>query len=356
MEQLLPPYCLEILPKKYFNTFKTLVNSNEIHLPKELSGIVSKKQKTEYKSSFYIPKYNTFEKCQNFDLHVEKEDEAFERANKIVNILRSQGLNTEFCLNFDQVVEFFKENNKFNHISLYNYSNIQQWNEEEVTDILRQLTGEEENLLLVYENLFKEIEIHLNKNEPKPIQDETMEDISSFQEKYLIYLRSLEYFVSKSRTFKVGFPKNILNPCTIIPISYEWIGYLSEIYFIPWNVDLPIDNIKFPWKVLREGWNEIELQEHSKLWNDKIELRKKGLKLMKKNEELIRIEIQELESIFGKKQNFYELERSTYLLNKNERKEKEKEVYSMIENYSRKHEKREKIFQFCNQLSKVCNL
>jgi hypothetical protein len=352
MEQILPPYCLEILPKKYFITFKTLVNSYEIQIPNETPVTDSKKKKSEYKSSFYIPKYNTFEKCQNFDLHVEKEDESFERANKIVNILRSQGLNTEFCLDFDHIVEFFQENNKFNHISLYNYSNIKQWKEEEVTDILRQLTGEEENLLLVYENLFKEIEIHLNEKHPKPIEFAPTEDISLFQEKYLIFLRSLEYFVSKRKTHKNGFPKTILNPCTIIPVSYEWIGYLSEIYFIPWNVDQQIEKIKFPWKVLREGWNERELQEHSALWNNKIELRKKGLKLMKKNEELIRIEISELESIFGKKQNFYELERSTYSLNKNERKEKEKEVYSMIETYSKKQEKKEKIFQFCSQLSK----
>ena len=358
----LPPYCETVLPQKYkilFTMMNSNSNKNEIFqfLLRIQNEKKIKKKKIEYKSKIYIPKYNIFEKSENFDYHVEKGDENFEKANKIVNIMRSRGLNSEFCLNFDQIENFFKNNPNFNSIALYNYANIENWNDDEISDISAQLCGEEENLLLVYENLFKEIDYQLNLKKENDIDlIEEIEDISIFQNEYLIFLKSIEYFLSENeKNLNEYFPTCILKPSKINPITYEWIGYLSEIYFIPWkfyNSFEDFEKMKFPLQILSEGYTEEERIKNQNLWKNKIDLRKKGLILMSKNEELIKMNIEELEIFNGKKQNFYELERIKYSLNRNEREEKEKSIFSLLENYSKKKEKRNQIFEFCNNLSK----
>eukprot|EP01080_Neovahlkampfia_damariscottae_P002512 gene2512-3218_t len=299
-----------------------------------LQQITQKEKKNEkikiaYESKIYIPKYNTFEKSENFDYHVEAGDEKFERANKIVNIMRSRGLNTEFCLHYEEVEKFFNENPEYNQIGLYNYSNLQNWNDDEISDILTQLCGEEENLLLVYDNLFKEIEYQINLKKgfkEKAIEED--EDISNFQNEYLIYLKSIEHFLSSTNEKRFMY---ILKPCRIHQISFEWIGYLSEIYFIPWKNYESFEEFsqtKYPWEVISKGHNEEKRVINRKLWNNKRELKKKGIKLMKNDNELVKMEIEELELILGKKQNFYELEKTKYSLNTNEREEKKRKKKS----------------------------
>lgn len=156
----LPPYLK--IPKNFLPLFKNLWNG----ITDENFGKVSDFMIKFYKSTTtsqspvdqapigqresrqYIPKYNLYEQSENFDLHVERGDEKFDHANRVVNILRSKGMASQFGLTLDDLKKYFQGEKRVDHPAIYNYANTEMWNEEELSDLLRQLCGEKEQILL----------------------------------------------------------------------------------------------------------------------------------------------------------------------------------------------------------------
>lgn len=149
----LPSYCS--IPKEMIPLFKTLWNGVTDENIGKISEFLNKFYKTEQVDHQvdqhptkrpYIPKYNLYEQSENYDLHVERGDERFDRANNLVNILRSKGMASQFGLTLDDLKKYFTE--KCDDPAIFNYANTDLWNEEELSDLLRQMCGETEQILL----------------------------------------------------------------------------------------------------------------------------------------------------------------------------------------------------------------
>lgn len=148
----LPSYCS--IPKEFISLFKILWNGVTDENIGKITEFLNKFYKLEkpeqpMKPSIkrpYIPKYNLYQQSENYDLHVEPGDEKFDRANHIVNILRCKGMASQFGLTLNDLKNYFTE--KCDHPAIFNYANTDLWNEEELSDLLRQLCGETEQILL----------------------------------------------------------------------------------------------------------------------------------------------------------------------------------------------------------------
>lgn len=325
--------------KLFENLFQEKDNYQRFIICKEFHENKEKQQNIKYNSNVYIPKYNTFEQNENLDLHAEHGDEKYDIARNPNNILRSRGLKKQFKLLLDDLKEYFDQHTNIKHKNhLYNYSHLELWNEEQLEDIERQLEGEKEEIVLNMDIFLKEIEYLKSLDEKK--NSIKIEDESDFRSSYLIYIRALDYVKRENKDLKyVLYPPEI-------PLSYEMIGFFSKIYFIPWkkySTFEEFEKVKFPWEILSNN----NIKEMNNIYNRKF--RMKGLELMEKFDEVIRMKIEDIENEIGRKHQFYELEIDRYKERTREEKEK-KEMFSEFQRLSEKKKVEEKILKFISIL------
>ncbi len=164
----------------------------------------------------YIPKYNTFVVNRNENLHMEADDDYFQRANSRVNILRSRGMIQEFHLDLhgaggvmrslfcekdsirgddandansadkcQRVLQSMASSSNSDNVDnvdggdggdgnggdwrqqncFTNYRLMDQWNQEQQMDIYRELMGENEKLTLSFNSATQEIIYCIRKTE-----------------------------------------------------------------------------------------------------------------------------------------------------------------------------------------------
>lgn len=332
------------IPKIYQDLFNALFQEQDLKKKFEIYQDFHEKKvkntKVKYNSNVYIPKYNTFEKEENFDLHAELGDEKYDMAKLPNNILRSRGLKKQFKLRLEDFKEYFEHHPDISHQKhLFNYSHLDLWNEEQLDDIERQLEGEKEEILLTMDSLYKEIEYLKSFDELK--SSIIVEDESEFWSGYLIYIRALDY-VKREKKDEI---KLVTNPPTT-PLSFEMIGFFSETYFIPWKKYkdfIEFEKVKFPWEILSlenlKDMNGIYTREN----------RMKGLELMEKSDEITRMKIEDIEREIGRKHQFYELEIDRFAERSIEEKEK-KEMFIEFQRLSEKKRLEEKILKFTSML------
>ncbi|KAL9656487.1 hypothetical protein ABK040_005251 [Willaertia magna] len=388
--------------------------------------------------SYYLPKFNTYYKHQNENLHIEKGDEFFElfgsedneMANRIglteeqqeehlktikqTNIIRSKGMATSLHLRIQEDVKPFIQENlagklfkflkKFPNNHLLSFRTIQ--TQEQAIDLYRQLFGEDEQIILDDVTVKNEIirilqELSLLKENDGKKEDNGQKGYFSsyFKKAYLLFLRVLDFEIIKvynenlnnnfvnlknkinfDKLKRIEYPKSINNfQLQDIPLSLEYIGYLSTIYYIPWkdyskedeclpliipwilfnNYNSKINNLTEVINILPKTIQKFIIYKHNNIYKDelnKIKNRIKGILILNENEYFQEIShlktIELLGSIksFYKEIQFYENEKKK--LNPETDPDIE-ELQQLLKNYKRKLDNRERLNHFVNQLHKL---
>ena len=286
---------------------KSNVDSNQISMNDENSS--------EY-VPLYLPKFNTFYKHKNENLHIEKDDEGFEcfssedtelplrvensehidPLRRERNIARSKAMISSFHLRIQEDVKpfvqnllqgplrpFLNEKSLSDNLKEATFGYIQ--TEEQANDFYRQLCGEDEQITLTIDMVLYEIRRLLSLKEKKKKVKKEFHPLFSqtFKEQYLKYLRAVDYVIVQqeidnldqfseipSRIRHATYPKIVTNPPNI-PLTLESIGHLSRHYFIPWldysntstKYTPPIDrkNLLFPWLLFNSKMKDYPISQ-----------------------------------------------------------------------------------------------
>ena len=277
--------------------------SDRIKNPKAfVNGTTSAKDEEETIYPLYMPKFNTFFKHPNENLHIEKGDEGFEcfslqesdlmhrvghnQTSETIerNVARSRSMISTLRLRIQEDVKpfmqqmlngslkpFLNEHAIKSNLKEATFGYIQ--SEEQVNDFYRQLCGENEHLTLTMDTAIHELRRCLNRRKHKQVKKNYNPPIFNFEFKnaYLRYLQLVDYVIVThkrasnstlidlpSRIRSASYPEqvSICGQSLTTPISFESIGHLSKFYFIPWldysietryTMKIDTNSLLFPW-------------------------------------------------------------------------------------------------------------
>lgn len=246
----------------------------------------------------FLPKYNTFVREDNADRHLEPYDEQFDEMH-LTNQLRSRGLAAQFHLQMSDLRDLLSGTSsdvlrvlwRFlwsdddvstqaaaqaetldrlrNELALYNYVHMDRWKYEQLLDMLNQLWGGKEQIVLTREACIREIEYQLHRRGQKTIYPDIQERGESeseravpddeFKLRYFALLRAIDMAICCPDSIRPNVYR-LHTSHMRHPLSFEWIGHLCQHYLLPWEaVSLPdvsdlsayLSRVIWPWRLLK---------------------------------------------------------------------------------------------------------
>lgn len=329
------------IPSEFQPMFRILALKQDLYIDDDtvllLNEIIEKIYKNiPYESKVYIPKCNTFTQSENLNKHAEEGDEAFEPANKPVNIIRSRAMAKQLHLTPEDARDVVNDSYFRDDIALFNYKHLDQFSDVERDDIERELVGEKEEILLTKETFHSELQNMNDWQKMHPPRDDV--GILKFKQEWVRYLLALHlYKVRGGRSKEI--PKQILMPPTV-EISEEYAGFFGDFMWIPWKTYAPGSRPIIPWIAQK---SEFIPPSDLDIYNPTLGYLQKGCELIEKMDRIVVQEMKTLEGQIGSVSKFYENEKITYSVRTSQKEKKEHEINNLMESYFKKLMKLEKL-------------